>query len=288
MNLGDLELLHQFLTSTCIATGQLPEVTDRLQMTVPALAQEHPFVMHGILAMAATHLSRLRPSRQAYYAALGAKNHDQALPRFQSTLREMNSENCHALIFYSKSLVWCSMASGEHRDVDAGSNWLPQWFYLLRGSCLIVKSSKIWLEDGPFRSHKLDDFVNHEESPDDERIRALLSQYSFLNESMLCKTVFLALREAFTRASMHQHNTPYRNAINFWISSLPNEYVSLLQTKEPWALVVLAHFCVLLHRSESVWFMKGQAARLMSLIVEFLDSNWRQLVQWPCQEIGIG
>lgn len=292
LNLVDLELLHQYLTSTCIPTGQLPETTTHVQATVLPLAQAHPFVMHGMLAMAATHLSQLRPSRQAYYAMLSAKNHENALPEFRLALQDINSKNCHALIAYSKALVWCLMASDESSSqmrvapgVECG--WLPQWFPLLRGSCQIVEYSRTWIKEGPHVLQKLDSTVDYSETLGYRQISTLMSQLLPLTESLSCEIVLIALRESFVRASIHHHNTPFRNAINFWIGSLPDEYVVLLQKKEPWTLVALAHFCVLVHQCEFVWFMKGHATRLLLSIVECLDSTWRCYVQWPCKELGI-
>lgn len=74
MNLEDLELLHQYMTSTSITTGQLPDARIQMQIAVPQLAQTYHFVMRGILAKAAIHLSWLRPYRKQRYAILAAKH----------------------------------------------------------------------------------------------------------------------------------------------------------------------------------------------------------------------
>lgn len=247
--------------------------------------------MHGILAMGATHLSRLCPSRQAHYVTLAARNHDTALPGFQSALENINPENCHALILYSKSLLWCSLASdvsSKETKIELGTDkWLPQWFYLLRGSCHIAEFFRTMTKDWSHGVHRTNSVFDYSKSPDDEQITALTSQLLLVTQSASCEIVLTALRQAFARAYQHNDNTPFRDAINFWIASLPETYIQSVQKKEPWALVVLAHFCVLFHRSEKVWFMKGHATRLLLSIIEFLDTSWRRFVEWPCQELGI-
>lgn len=292
LNLGDLELLHQYLTSTCVAIGQLPEITARIQITVPSLAQTYPFVMHGILAMAAVHLSRMRPSRQLHYDMLAAKHHNEALPGFRSTLQNLNEENCIALITFSKGLVWCSLASDASsnqvkKPAGMKADWLPQWFRLLHGSCQIVKASRIWIKNGPHALRQSCNATDEPSDPADDKILTLMKQLAPVSEESLCKTIIAALRESFVRASMSHHNTPFRNAINFWIDSLPDEYIELLERKEPWALIVLAHFCVLLHRSEILWFMKGHATYLLISISESLNEKQRHYIKWPCEELGI-
>lgn len=292
LNLYDLELLHQFLTSTCFATAQLPEVTAQMQLTIPLLAQTYPFVMRGILARAATHLSRLRPSRQSHYAMLAASHHDKALTDFRTTLQNMNESNCNALVLYAKGLVWCALASHDPYDDPSvrpisDEEWLPQWFYLLRGSCQIVNASKDWLGDSPHAIYLQGSPTDFSDSPDDHQIAALLSELQPMFESTSCEMVLMTLREAFARTSIRPQNTPYRNAINLWVGALPDDYIKSLQQKEPWALIALAHFCVLFHRSETVWFMKGHGTRLLVTIIENLDIAWRRFVQWPCEELQI-
>lgn len=292
LNFSDLELLHQYLTFTCVATSQLPEVTSHIQTTVPPLAQSHPFVMRGILAMGATHLSRLRPSRQAHYDLLAASNHTKALPNFRSGLRNMNSENCYPLIVYSKSLVWCSMASdpsaaSTESAKRSSTTWLPHWFTLLHGSCVVVETSRRLLTTRPPMVQTSDDQLDDIETPDDNQFLTLHAQLLRQNAPVLSQTILLKLREAFVRASLPKQNTPYRNAINSWFGSLPDQYILSLQQKEPWALILLAHFCVLLHRSETVWIMKGHAMRLLLLIDELLSDEWKEMISWPCIEVGI-
>jgi hypothetical protein len=78
-------------------TGQRYDITTQVQATVPRLGLAYPLVMHGILAMAATHLSRLRPSRQCHYAMIAASKHSVSIPEFRSALGSINERNCDAV-----------------------------------------------------------------------------------------------------------------------------------------------------------------------------------------------
>lgn len=337
LNLADLELLHHYIAFTCVASNQKPEATLYIQRTVPVLAQTHHFVMHGILAQAATHLSRLRPSSSMHYSMLAKMNHGRSLPTFRAALDAgLSSDNYLALVLYSKTLLWCSMASNQKRpdnlDANTGaennaiSDWIPTWFHLLRGSCSLVELSRSLVATEELEPHV------HPILRDSSRGYALLPHASSLNEQQamadvrlltdqerltqlslrlqtttmtqkysrslsLAPVVLSALGKAFVCASRLDHNTPYRNALNFWAASIPSEYVDLLREREPWALVVMAHFAILLHRSETVWFMKGHAAQLLTKIVDFLGVtdgadgygrwDWREWVRWPVEEIGL-
>lgn len=298
LNLSDLELLHQYLTSTCKATSQLPEVTAHIQTTIPRLAQDHPFLMRGILAKAAIHLSWLQPNRKSHYAALASNHHGLGLPAFRAALQNMTPDNCDALISYSKGLVWCAFAWHESfsTNTQAASSvgnvsWLPQWFNLLRGSCLIVEASRRWTANCLYAlPPALDDITEFFSSVDGCRISALKLRLFSTVLFPTCEAVtsaLAALEYSFALASMRHHNTPFRNAINYWGGALQNDYITLLQEKEPWALIVLAHFCVLVHRSETRWFMKGHGARLLQSISDRLDVQWHEYLQWPLEEIRV-
>lgn len=293
MNLEDLELLHQYMTSTSITTGQLPDARIQMQRAVPQLAQTYHFVMRGILAKAAIHLSWLRPYRKQRYAILAAKHHDAAFPEFRSALQQMNQHNYRALILYSKGLVWCSFAwcetlTDEHRTLscESGSSWLPRWFHLLRGSCLVVEACKPWIESGLYLSPPpLEDDPAFTTSLDNCRLAALEDHLLPQVESPICEVVLSGLQEAFARAALRHHNTPLRNAMNYWMGMLPNEYLEALQDQTPWALVVLAHFCILVSRSETRWFMKGHGAKLLHSTLERLPKAWKEYTEWPREEV---
>lgn len=292
LNFTDLELLHQYLTYTCIADSQLPEITAYIHKTILPLALAHPFVMRGILAMAAIHLSRLRPSCQVRYEMIATKHHDSALPYFRSALRSINQENFQALISYSKGLLWCSLAKdGSSREINSNqsseSSWIPQWFHLLRGSCQIVETSRAWIQAGPHLRPEFDSTIDYSENPAVQQVSALMAQLYSITKSVICETVLSALRESFARASMDHINTPYRNAINFWIASLPYEYFTLLENNEPWALVALSYFCVLLYHSEPTWFVRCNTTILMVSVTDRLCGVWKDFAKWPCTQLGI-
>ncbi|KAF7536408.1 hypothetical protein G7054_g4545 [Neopestalotiopsis clavispora] len=183
LNLVDLELMHQYLMSTCsIAVGQRPEMIAYHQMKMPRLGQAYPFVMRGILAMAATHLSWLKPSQQAHYAMIAARNHHAALPEFRSCLQDINKQNCYALVAYAKSILWCSFSGfRSSHSYKIGQNWFPEWFRLMHGSCHLVEISKPWIKEGPHVHQEVESTVDTSSSlPDDHRLSILMSRLSHL------------------------------------------------------------------------------------------------------------
>jgi hypothetical protein len=60
LNLGDLELLHDWTLSAYSGFGDKNGNEDFWRAEIPRMAIEHPFLMRGILAVSALYLSRIR------------------------------------------------------------------------------------------------------------------------------------------------------------------------------------------------------------------------------------
>lgn len=64
--------------------------------------------------------------------------------------------------------------------------------------------------------------------------------------------------------------------------------MDLIYERDPRALIVLAHFCVLLKRIDHIWFLRGLGPGLLGNIWKVLGEEWRPWIQWamdqPCLE----
>jgi hypothetical protein len=63
------------------------------------------------------------------------------------------------------------------------------------------------------------------------------------------------------------------------------EYLDLLSQQHPGALILVAHYCILLRRLGSHWYFEGRAKRLLSTVLSCLDGRWHQFIEWPLAEI---
>lgn len=52
------------------------------------------------------------------------------------------------------------------------------------------------------------------------------------------------------------------------------------------ALVIVAHYCILLNRLKEHWWIEGWSTKVMGAIWRELDENWRPSIQWAMDEIG--
>lgn len=92
-----------------------------------------------------------------------------------------------------------------------------------------------------------------------------------------------ALQSRFDAVSYHDTHSTWA-AIQDWLAAITPDYASMLASKEPEALVVLAYFAVLLHYAGEHWFVGSLGPRLVRLISHQLGPRWSQWLEWPVAE----
>lgn len=127
-----------------------------LQVAVPQLAFSSGFLLDGLLAISALHLSSLSPNRKEMLRAYARQRQDAALSLFTVALSHIDSQNCHAYVAYSGLLGLFRWASSDgslqlffadpKQDVQDDA---VQWVQLLCGAGEVVKHYYDELVRGP-------------------------------------------------------------------------------------------------------------------------------------------
>ena len=78
------------------------------------------------------------------------------------------------------------------------------------------------------------------------------------------------------------------NGIESWPSMLPDHFFSMVEVANPLALVLVAHWCVLLSRQEnSYWFLCGQSKRMLNIVLANLDAELQEFVRSCIFSLGL-
>lgn len=72
----------------------------------------------------------------------------------------------------------------------------------------------------------------------------------------------------------------------WWGFRIPMEFLELLEARRPFALVVLAHYAVVLHHLKSSWWMGDWGNRILRKIGDILEPEWQDLINWPIDATG--
>lgn len=72
----------------------------------------------------------------------------------------------------------------------------------------------------------------------------------------------------------------------FWLYRVSDDFVLCLQQRQPMALVIYAHFVVLLKTMDWTWIIGSWPSHLMAQIYASLDESWRVRLRWPMEQVG--
>ena len=70
------------------------------------------------------------------------------------------------------------------------------------------------------------------------------------------------------------------NVVRFWPILNSFEFVELLWNWHPGALILLAHYCIVLQRvGAGSWYLRGRAASILATIVRWLNLKWHRYIE---------
>jgi hypothetical protein len=306
----DLKLLEHFQTSTYFEIGYDTVSRQIWHVDVPIMAAGHPFLRHGILACSALHLAFLQPANRQRYQLIAAHHQSIALPEFRLQITKPNMDNCLPLLAFTQLLIIHCFSADQHDEdllLVKGKNdlGLPDWLHVIRGSCQIFKDVWPYIESAPLVALVMGRIESGGQDPAPEnseygeRLRGLVEMMSLsvskgpqiardCQASSLPSTL-LILSRAFAKAEEARSRDSYSLwvAIYTWPVQVGEDYLDLLKKRDPAALILLAHYCILFRSLEENWYMNGYSRRLLSRIYNQLDEEWRPWLQWPIEEIGL-
>ncbi|KAG9228599.1 hypothetical protein BJ875DRAFT_233239 [Amylocarpus encephaloides] len=301
--MGDLELLHNFCTSTCLTLHRDSTLKTLWKINVPQVGFTWEFVMRGILALSALHMAHYVPGKRDFYKSQAMIQHQSGLRVAVSMLPHLTNENVEALYIFSTMTLFIGLASFQ----DTSQLWLvgdqttlgSSWLELLKGTYSLIGSSWDILSNGPFgpmfraggrRSELREEAANNfpiEQDPTQE-IRHQLDISGLEDETYdLCTQATNELRKSFALL-IHDPNPEYQEFGDafIWLFRVNNGYLDLLRKGCQSAIAIFGYFCVLLKSVDHKWWMEGCSSRFLSQIYNMLDEEHRLWIRWPIEEIG--
>ncbi|KAG2419080.1 hypothetical protein HFD88_002184 [Aspergillus terreus] len=297
LNMTQLELVAHWCHVAYKSLSRNEETDPVWSQYVMEEAVAWPFLMHGILSLSALHLARLRPDNRATYLSLSVAHQDPGLSSFREQILQITPANAKAMFVFSSIVVafafgYSVTASPQDQGLEIHTTSLEELLRVLllaRGVIHISKVASEWIQESnlaPVFNFKHPDVA----VPDD--VAQALDTLDALN--LHCQSDSLTdTREAYQKAigelrvlsyTVFSGHPTLTLAVG-WAIRLSKEVLKDLQTHEPLALVILAHYCVFLHLERGHWCLDGWGAAVMRDIWQSLDDSWKPHVRWAMSKI---
>lgn len=291
VNIHHMELLSHFVLETSLMLGPSHSSATRLSL---AITLSTPYLVNQVLALSALHLSYLHPDQAKTYAEEAAVFQANSLSSLVSNTVEINKENCVPMLLFSALLGIYTLADAVITSDGNNFNFLDKYISYLnvhRGTHAVVAPFWDYL-----RQTELSPFLNtaaHLDQPSksqDEleevcnKLQVLLDAADMGEASLkACRDAVHHLRWVLGSISHAQASNQQATAdtIYSWPILLSATFTKLLSKRRPEALIILAHYAVVLHERREIWVVGDSGRWLINAITVHLGSYWKDWLMWP-------
>jgi hypothetical protein len=254
----------------------------------------HPFLMHGILALSALHLAVTnQDDMREHYIRASKAHQNQAVVGLSRLAGKLKPSHCNAAFTLSNIMMIFSFALPEIIGQTPGQSPLDdlyEVFLATRESVDVLASTADWIGDGELKPLLQYDKAQPK-MPDTSRLaimslaqmNANLARKDPHHDKELYDTTIKHLGYSLDKVARGGETI----IVAFqWIFQVPSEYMELYRQREPFALVILAHYAVIIHFLRRHWWMGEWGLRLVREIGQHLDANWRNSITWVLDATG--
>jgi hypothetical protein len=298
-NVQCLRLMHHFCIFTAKTLSVEPAGHELLQTHLVNVAFDYTFLLHTVLALASLHLSRIDQSLQDSYMQQAGKHHDAGIAMFRNDIQNIDETNYEAVLFFAAIMDPYSTAiSMSAIDANHALDSILQSFALTRRlrpmvaqfypavlassfARLIPKDTQgvDWQRtESPINTElvklrKFSDVVQHLYPPD------IVEAYS---------SAIHILDLVFEQVASQLPNLPSHALVKMWVHLVKPRFLELLSERQPGALIIFAHYGVLLKRIDHYWFLEGFAEQVLHIADTFVPGEWKAWLDWPREQIYAG
>ncbi|KAF9871733.1 hypothetical protein CkaCkLH20_10667 [Colletotrichum karsti] len=290
--LTDMQLVHHFTSNTAHTLSENPDFVHLWTTTVPEIAFAHDFLLHGILAVSAIHLSYLNPEKREEYTTISTRHQNIALSKFSPGLNDIGENNADAYVLHAICIFLLNTYSIAHPHGPITSKDVAQSFILLQGikSILTLPFAYRYISNGPLArwlyqggvepavggnfANKIDDLLN------------LTRSMAPSEDTSMCQSALEGLKLTFAAVSTPSHRS---GLVWRWAVSLPQSFLELMSQNHPMALTILMYYAALVHAFErKLWYLNGWGHNVASALDKAIQDPWREWIQWPLRCVRDG
>ncbi|KAL3480801.1 hypothetical protein BJX99DRAFT_219673 [Aspergillus californicus] len=293
--IDELELMHQFTAETYRSLCVSESENQTWQLRVPRLALRHRYLMHGILALASLHIATMRePADALAYIDAGLQYHSRSLEPFRFAIGSLTAENADAAFAQSIVTTAISLAlpqlTATREKAARMTETVLTTFELLQGVKKILVIGRSWINLGLFSQGAFwTDVIGRVDGETDEALNALGAlNESFHPQARVSMDVISHLRHCFMKFSCSSDPAP----VLAWLAAVDKGFVDGLRRREPFFMLVLAYWGVLLRGLDGKrWWARRSGQALLTEVMDSLGTEhvlWERCIGWVRRKMASG
>lgn len=293
-NLDQMHLLYHFIHGSLgvPVTSVAYNAITPMDMVKEALSYD--FLMNELLALSARHLATLEPEKRSLYLNQSKQLQTYALESFTRQQVQATKENCVAVLLFS-----CMLGTHLLSDIDVADDnqdileRFLHYVQVYRGALVVARSAwKFLLQTEHkelFQTSRM--LIRKSGTHEPTTPLTLLIRESLgLDEEQKegSEAALARLQWVFGAYEENGSETPLAECYTMifaWPLTISTGFVELLRKRRPEALLVLAHFAVLLHWCRCHWVFGSVGKQLLHGTIAQLGQGWERWLQWPREMI---
>lgn len=289
------KLLHHLITGTVDSLRPEAETDGISFHDLFKEVLDAPYVMNEALALAAIHLSTLNPAQQTFYRHQAKELQTHALSILNQISPEVNAVTCVPLLLFSSALGMHEMCEAFFYRESSFEPFLDKFIHyvcLHQGVRAVTSGSWQLLNDSILRPFLLQgaESVAPMGAALDNKCSQLLELIMTANlgedHRNSCEQAISALQSTLSKSQPGVPNGVSVNTILAWPVVLCKPYIALLRTRDPYSLIILAHFGAVVHLRRDLWILGDGGQFLVRLIAEHLGDEWYRWLTWPVEIVS--
>ena len=296
-DISNLRLLHHFTTVTAKTLSHEPEVEDMFSCYIPKMAFDNVYLLHALLSLAALHMSRSEPEHRSEHLLRARHHHHTALTQFRSEVKSLPGSNFPAIAVFNAFIFpySCAISTSSDSIEDAFESILSA-LVLTRMIKPLMQASGMfeWMRQSEIGRLMPKDVYslkwNDSEPPVNTEL-VQLRKFSEAFQHIYPPDIIEAYKEAIRLlellfdATRNLQKPPSDSLLRIWIHFVPARFVELLSEKQPGALIIFAHYGVILSQGRHYWFLEGMDELILAIADAFVPIESRSWLQWAKEQI---
>lgn len=275
----DLVLMHRFATVTALELFPAREAQHCWQYVVPKWAEDHNFLMHGLLALAGMDLARVTPEKRVLYRTRALHHQQAGLLIFQEVLSRESAAHIEAIFMFSVILIILAFASPQTEDEVPSVDGILDLFALFRGPRTLATA--YW---PTIKGQVIEPLVGPRNDNPPTDLPKYISTY-FTDLKFELEEPHRAAWDRLTENIARSLESQDLRAVGNWPATLHDEFFSRMRAHDPVALIVLAQFSIVVRKFQSRWWLWKWDRMLLQAVDNALSEEEKRRFDWHPEKL---